>query len=60
MVIQCCVCKKIFSHETNEWIQTNKIYTQVSHTYCPQCLEMSRRILGLKPRPANVSSNISR
>ncbi len=60
MVTQCCVCKKIFDRETNEWIKTTKIYTQVTHTYCPKCLEISRQILGLKPRPANVSSNLSR
>lgn len=59
MITQCCVCKKIFDRETNEWIHTTKVYTQVSHTYCPKCLEMSRRILGLKPRPANLTSNIS-
>ncbi len=56
MVTQCCVCKKILNRETNEWILTTKIYTQVSHTYCPKCLEISRKILGLKPRSANLSS----
>lgn len=60
MVRQCCVCKKIFNRDTNEWIQTNKMYTRVSHTYCPKCLEVSRQILGLKPRPASIVSNIAK
>jgi len=60
MVTQCCVCKKILNRETNEWIHTTKIHDPITHTYCPECLEMSRRILGLKPRPANLSSNLTK
>lgn len=59
MVTQCCVCKKILNRETNEWIHTQKVYTQVSHTYCPQCLEISRQLLGLKPRPKNLVPHLS-
>ncbi|HOQ32892.1 MAG TPA: hypothetical protein PLA12_10320 [Candidatus Hydrogenedens sp.] len=60
MVTQCCVCKKILNRETNEWIHTTKIHDPITHTYCPECLEMSRRILGLKPRPANLTSNLTK
>jgi len=54
MVTQCCMCKKILNRETNEWIQPTKHYEKVSHTYCPHCVEVSRKLLGLKPRKPSL------
>jgi hypothetical protein len=41
MTVQCCMCKKV-KHQ-NDWVlRTLQAARDVSHTYCPQCLELSK------------------
>lgn len=41
MTVQCCICKKV--KEENTWVgRVPHVPREVSHTYCPQCLELSK------------------
>jgi hypothetical protein len=40
MVIQCCKCHKVRAE--GEWIRSHVARNEeVSHTYCPKCMEIS-------------------
>lgn len=57
MVTQCCVCKKILDKEKNEWVPPSKVdFTKVTHTYCPHCIEVTRRLFGIRSRNPRLSS----
>ncbi len=44
MTIQCCVCEKV--KDDNRWIHRQIDHPkEVSHTYCPHCLEQSLGIM---------------
>lgn len=44
MTIQCCVCKRVKNED--QWVGKVLHSTlNVSHSYCPQCLEASRGIM---------------
>ncbi|MCX8064272.1 MAG: hypothetical protein N3G21_03785 [Candidatus Hydrogenedentes bacterium] len=59
MVTQCCVCKKILDKDRNKWIYLpNAEFSKVTHTYCPSCIEITRKLFGLKPRKPQSPSNI--
>lgn len=58
MVTQCCLCKRVLDREKNKWVNPGNVdMLKVTHTYCPTCIEITRRLFGLKPRGASVSPN---
>lgn len=58
MVTQCCVCKKVYDKERKEWINPERVNMSkmVTHTYCPTCIEATRKLFGLKPRNMPLST----
>jgi hypothetical protein len=55
MVIQCCMCKRVESN--GEWTrQSEALGSLVSHTYCPPCLDKSRREFARRENIAAASS----
>lgn len=40
MMIQCCVCQKI-RQPNKSWIEQSTEGEEVSHTYCPLCLQQA-------------------
>ncbi|HPO15206.1 MAG TPA: hypothetical protein PLI09_17315 [Candidatus Hydrogenedentes bacterium] len=44
MTVQCCVCAKV--KEDNHWVHRHvERPKDVSHTYCPNCLEQSLNVM---------------
>lgn len=53
MTVQCCMCKQV--NVDGEWIhkQPEEADIQLSHTYCPNCLQGTVRAMRAEIRLAN-------
>jgi len=58
MTIQCCVCKKVKDEES--WTKQQVVSPKdVSHTYCPICLNRSRADFAKEVQRANLSPPVT-
>jgi hypothetical protein len=58
MTMQCCVCKKV--KDENSWKNSqNERPAEISHTYCPTCLHMSRVSMAEERRLADLGQPAS-